>query len=69
MRPDRAEGLSAMGGQAEISLSLKLMEYMHIFESLQLEGLYIGDLIYYKIKLFEISLWFLRFNLVVAPAI
>ena len=69
MRPDRAERLSAMGGQAEVSLSLKLMEYMHIFESLQLEGLYIGDLLYYKIKLFEISLWFLRFNFVVAPAV
>ena len=68
MRQDRAEGLSAVGGQAEISLSLKLMEYMHIFESSQLEGSYVGDLLYYKIKLSEISLWFLRFNLV-APAV
>ena len=68
MRQGRAEGLSAVGGQAEISLSLKLMEYMHIFESSQPEGSYVGDFLYYKIKLAEISLWFLRFNLV-APAV
>ena len=69
MRHVRAEGLSAIGGQAEISLSLKLMEYLHMFESSRLEGSYAGDILYYKVKLFEISLWFLRFNFVVAPAV
>ena len=51
MGDGRAEGSSAIGdrGQAAISLTPDV-DGMHvrIFESLQLEGLYVGDLLYFS---------------------
>ena len=43
----RAEGSSAIGdrGQAAISLTPNDGKHVHIFESLQLEGLHVGDLL------------------------
>ena len=52
MGDGRAEGLSAIGegGQAAISLTTDV-DGMQVrtFESSQLEGSYVGDLLYYKI--------------------
>ena len=53
MGDGRAEGLSAMGdgGQAAVSLTPDVDDtHMHIFESLQLKGSYVGDLLYFKLK-------------------
>ena len=50
----RTEGLSSIGdgGQAAISLTPEADEkHVCIFESLHLEGLYVGDLLYISIKL------------------
>ena len=50
MKDGRAERLSAIGdgGQATISLTPDVDgTHIHIFESLQLLGLYVGDLLYY----------------------
>ena len=49
MGDGRAEGSSATGdgGQAAVSLTPDADgTYVHIFESSQLEGLYVGDLLY-----------------------
>ena len=58
MGDSRAEGSSAIGdgrGQAAVSLGSDT-EGMHvrIFESLQLEGLFVGDLVH---KYFPCSIW------------
>ena len=51
MGDDRAERSSAIGdgGQAAVSLTPDLDgKHVCIFESLQLEGSYVGDLLYYE---------------------
>ena len=53
MGDGRAEGSSATGdgGQAAVLLTPDVDgTYVRIFESLQLEGLYVGDLLYYTPK-------------------
>ena len=51
MGDGRAEGSSAIGvrGQAAISLTPDVDgTHVHIFESSQLEGSYVGDLLYFN---------------------
>ena len=47
MGQGRAEGSSAVGGGRQVAMSLTLDGInTHIFESLQLEGSYVGNLLY-----------------------
>ena len=58
----RAEGLSAIGDRGRAAISLMPDgngTHIHIFESSQLEGSYVGDLLYVYIhNLYPTSIWF-----------